>query len=91
MTRENLVNGNKWCHIYTDADGITNYHNTETNETYRVIPSKSAFGFMIEYYKDAELKARNTVSFDEMKSLALLAGSNHLLNNLVGGEQTKDA
>ncbi len=87
MIREKLTNGNKWCHIYTDSDGITNYHNTETNETYRVIPDKSALGFHIEYYKDAELKARNSVSFDELKSLALLAGSNHLLNNLVGGEQ----
>ena len=89
MIREKLTNGNRWCHIYTDADGVTNYYNTETNETYRIIPDKSVLGFHIEYYKDAKLKARNSVSFDELKSLALLAGSNHLLNNLVGGE-TKD-
>lgn len=87
-TREKLLNGNNWCHIYTDDDGITNYHNTKTNETYRVIPDKSAFGFYLEYFKDAELKARNSVSFDEMKCIALLAGSNHLLKNLVGGEKT---
>ncbi len=87
MKKEKLKNANKWCHIYTDDDGFTNYHNTETNETYRIIPNKSALGFYIEYFKDAELKARNSVSFDELKSLALLAGSNHLLNNLVGGEQ----
>jgi len=89
MTREKLTNGNKWCHIYTDTDGITNYHNTETNETYRVIPDKSALGFHLEYYKDAELKVRNSFSFYELKSLALLAGSNHLLNSLVGGEQNE--
>lgn len=88
-TKEKLPNANKWCHIYTDIDGITTIHNTETNETYRIIPDTSAFGFMLEYHKDATLKARNTISFDEMKVLALLAGSNHLLKNLngTGGEQ----
>ncbi len=85
--KEKLTNANKWCHIYTDAQGITNYHNTETNETYKIIPDKSALGFNIEYYKDAELEARNSISFNEMKSLSLLAGSNHLLLNLIGGEQ----
>jgi hypothetical protein len=88
MNRDRLLNANKWCHIYTDSNGVTNYHNTETNETYRIIPSISALGFCIEYYKDAELKARNTISFDEMKILALLAGSNGLLKNFYGGEQT---
>lgn len=86
-TREKLLNANKWCHIYIDDDGITNYHNTKTNETYRVVPDKSAFGFYLEYFKDAELKARNSFSFDELKILANLAGSNHLLKNLVGGEE----
>lgn len=84
--KEKLVNANKWCHIYTDDNGITNYHNTETNETYRIIPSISALGFYLEYYKDAELKASNSLSFDELKSLAKLSGSNYLLGNLVGGE-----
>jgi hypothetical protein len=87
MTREKLTNGNKWCHIYTDTDGVVNYHDTERNETYRVIPDKSALGFHLEYHKDGELKARNSISFAEMKSIASLAGSNHLLNQLVGGEK----
>lgn len=85
-TREKLLNANKYCHIYTDDDGITNYHNTETNETYRIIPDKSALGFYLEYFKDGELKARNSFEFTELKILANLAGSNYLLNNLVGGE-----
>ena len=86
MTREKLTNGNKWCHIYTDTDGVVNYHDTERNETYRVIPDKSALGFHLEYHRDGELKARNSISFAEMKSIARLAGSNHLLNQLAGGE-----
>jgi hypothetical protein len=86
MTREKLTNGNKWCHIYTDTDGIVNYHDTERNETYRVIPDRSALGFHLEYHKDGELKARNSISFAEMKSIASLAGSNHLLRSLVGSE-----
>ena len=85
-TREKLVNANKYCHIYTDEDGITCIHNTEKNETYRIIPAVSMFGFYIEYHKDAKLVARNSVGFDEMKTLALLAGSNHLLRKLNGGE-----
>jgi hypothetical protein len=90
MIRERLTNANKWCHIYTDTDGVTNYHNTETNETYRVIPDIHALGFHLEYYKGAELQARNCISFDELKSLSLLAGSNGLLNDIVGGERTKN-
>lgn len=89
MIREKLTNGNKWCHIYIDNDGITNYYNSETNETYRVIPDISMHGFYLEYHKDGKLIARNNVSFDEMKFIALLTGNNHLLNNLVGGEQNK--
>lgn len=85
-TREKLINANKYCHIYTDDDGVTCIHNTESNETYRVIPDVSMFGFYIEYHKDAKLVARNSVGFGEMKTLALLAGSNHLLRNLNGGE-----
>jgi hypothetical protein len=83
-TREKLPNANKWCHIYTDVDGITNRHNTETNETYRIIPETSALGFQLERHKDGELKARNTISFDELRILTDLAGSNHLLQNLDG-------
>lgn len=89
--RDKLPNANKWCHIYTDVDGITNIHNTETNETYRIIPDKSAFGIHIERYKDGELKARNSINFDELKILTDLAGSNHLLQKLsgIGGEANK--
>jgi len=83
-TREKLPNANKWCHIYTDIDGITNIHNTETNETYRIIPETSALGFQLERHKDGELKARNTISFNELRILTDLAGSNHLLQNLDG-------
>ena len=88
---ETLINGNKWCHIYKDTDGIDNYHNTETNETYRIIPTISGFGFFIEYYKDAKLIARNTISFEYMKILSLLAGSNDLLYKLTTsyGENNK--
>ena len=91
--RHNLPNGNKWCHIYTDSDGVTNIHNTQTNETYRIIPEASSFGFYLEYHKDAEMVARNSLSFDELKVLALLAGSNHLLSNLKdkGGETNKES
>lgn len=83
-TREKLPNANKWCHIYTDIDGIINIHNTETNETYRIIPDISALGFHIERYEDGELKTRNHISFDEMKILSDLAGSNYLLHNFKG-------
>lgn len=88
-TKDTLPNGNKWCHIYSDDDGVINIHNTETNETYRIIPDKSAFGFHLERHKDGELKSRNSIGFDEMKILTDLAGSNHLLQNLKGkgGEQ----
>ncbi len=88
MIREKLPNANKWCHIYTDIDGIINIHNTETNETYRIVPDISAFGFHLELHKDGKLIARNNISFDEMKILANLAGSNHLLKSLddKGGE-----
>jgi hypothetical protein len=91
-TREKLQNANKWCHIYTDIDGVTNIHNTETNETYRIIPETSALGVQIERHKDGELKARNTISFDEFRILSDLAGSNHLLEKLAykGGEVTED-
>ena len=82
--RDKLPNANKYCHIYTDIDGVTNIHNTETNETYRIIPETSALGFQLERHKDGELKARNTISFDELKILADLAGSNHLLQKLDG-------
>ena len=87
--REKLPNANKWCHIYTDIYGVKNIHNTETNETYRITPKTSALGFQLERYKDGELKTRNTISFDELRILADLAGSNHLLQNLngKGGEQ----
>jgi hypothetical protein len=87
-TREKLPNANKWCHIYTDIDGVTNIHNTETNETYRIIPETSALGVQIERHKDGELKARNTISFDEFRILSDLAGSNHLLKKIAykGGE-----
>ncbi len=92
-TREKLPNANKWCHIYTDIDGVTNIHNTETNETYRIIPETSALGFQLERHKDGELKARNTISFDELRALADLAGSNHLLEKLAakGGETNEDS
>jgi len=87
-TREKLPNANKWCHIYTDIDGVTNIHNTETNETYRIIPETSALGFQLERHKDGELRVRNTISFDELRILSDLAGSNHLLEKLAdkGGE-----
>ncbi len=90
-TREKLPNANKWCHIYIDIDGVTNIHNTETNETYRIIPETSALGFQLERHKDGELRARNTISFDELRILADLAGSNHLLEKLAdkGGEATE--
>lgn len=80
--RDKLLNANKYCHIYTDVDGITNIHNTETNETYRIIPEISSLGFYLERYKDGILKARNSISFDEMKILTDMAGSNHLLNKI---------
>ena len=54
-TREKLLNANRYCHIYVDDDGITNYHDTETNETYRVIPDTGALGFYLEYFKDGVL------------------------------------
>lgn len=57
MIREKLINGNKYCHINTNNDGVTNYHNTEINETYRVVPDKQALGFYLEYHKDGELIA----------------------------------
>jgi hypothetical protein len=90
-TREKLPNANKWCHIYTDIDGVINIHNTETNETYRIIPETSALGFQLERHKDGELRARNTISFDELRILSDLAGSNHLLGKLddKGGETTR--
>lgn len=91
-TREKLSNANKYCHIYTDVGGITNIHNTETNETYRIIPQISALGFHLERYKDSVLVARNNISFDELKILTDLTGSNHLLKNIgTGGEQTKNS
>lgn len=85
-TREKLLNANRYCHIYVDDDGITNYHDTETNETYRVISDTGALGFYLEYFKDGVLKARNSFEFKELKILANLTGSNYLLNNLIGGE-----
>lgn len=88
-TKDKLPNATKWCHIYQDIDDITTIHDTENNETYRIIPEISAHGIMIEYHKDGILKARNGLSFDMLKTLALLAGSNHLLKNLVGGELAK--
>lgn len=89
MKRDKLPNANKWCHIYTDKDGVVNIHNTETNETYRIIPEISTFGFHLERHENGELKARNSISFDEMKVLTNLAGSNQLLLNLSnnGGEK----
>lgn len=86
--RDKLPNANKWCHIYTDEDGITNIHNTQTNETYRIIPDTSALGIQIERHTNGKLSTRNTLSFEELKVLADLAGSNQLLRNLAdkGGE-----
>lgn len=81
-----LPNGTKWCHLYQDKDGITTIHDTENNETYRIIPSLSGHGIMIEYHKDGKLKARNGLAFTELKILALLAGSNNSLKGLSGGE-----
>lgn len=87
--KHSLTNANKYCHIYTDVDGITNIHNTKTNETYRIIPDISALGIFIERHKDGELQTRNSLSFDELKIITDLAGSNQLLMNLQdkGGEQ----
>jgi len=34
--------------------------------------------------EDGELRARNTISFDELRILSDLAGSNHLLGKLTG-------
>lgn len=90
--RDKLPNANKWCHIYTDIDGVTNIYNTKTNETYRIIPETFALGFQLERHKDGELKARNTISFDELRILSDLAGSNHLLQKLDGkGEEANEA
>jgi len=87
--KEKLLNGNKWCHIYTDDSGMTNIYNTETNETYRIVPDPHFLGFAIERYVDGEMEVRNIISFDEMKILSNLAGSNDLLKSLSdkGGEQ----
>ena len=88
MTREKLLNANKWCHIYTDSDNVTNIHNTETNETYRIIPSIHTFGFYIERHENGVLAGRNSIGFDEMRVLSDLAGCNGLLKQLIdkGGE-----
>lgn len=88
LTRERLPNANKWCHIYTDIDGIVNIHNTKTNETYRIIPDISALGFHLERFMDGVLIARNNIGFDELKILSDLAGSNYLLQNLTSGGET---
>ena len=87
--RDKLPNANKYCHIYTDSDGITNIHNTETNETFRIIPEVSALGIMIEKHKDGALQSRNSLDMDVLKVLADLAGSNDMILNLKdkGGEQ----
>jgi len=87
--KNKLPNANEYCHIYTDVDGVTNIHNTETNETYRIIPDISALGIYIEKHKNGELKSRNSLSFNELSVLTDLAGSNQLLINLQdkGGEQ----
>jgi len=84
--KDKLPDASKWCHIYTDSVNVTTIHDTENNETYRIIPNVSAHGFMLEYHKDGELKARNGFSFEYMKILAKLAGSNNLLKTLNGGE-----
>lgn len=83
-TREKLPNANKYCHIYKDEDGCDNFHNTETNETYRIVPHPSCLGFHLERFEGGELKARNTISFDELRILTDITGSNHLLQSLVG-------
>jgi hypothetical protein len=87
--RDKLPNANKYCHIYTDSDDITNIHNTETNETYRVIPDIGALGLHLELHKNGELSRRCSLSFDELNVLANLAGSTDLLQKLAdkGGEQ----
>lgn len=72
LTKDKLPNANKWCHIYTDIDGVTNIHNTKTKETYRIIPEISALGFHLERHKDGELQTRNTISFDELKMITNL-------------------
>jgi hypothetical protein len=83
-TREKLQNGNKYCHIYNDDDGCTNFHNTETNETYRIVPDLSCLGFHLERFEGGILKTRNSISFDELKILSDLGGSNYLLSSLSG-------
>ena len=83
-TREKLQNANKYCHIYRDSDDCDNFYNTETNETYRIVPNPSCLGFHLERFKDGVLSARNSLSFDELKILTDLTGSNHLLNSLSG-------
>jgi hypothetical protein len=89
MERETLVNSNKLCRIITYTDGVVSYHDMERNETYKVIPDMSALGFHLEYHRIGESTVRNSISFAEMKSLASLAGSNHLLHNLIGSERNQ--
>lgn len=83
-TREKLQNANKYCHIYNDDDGCTNFHNIETNETYRIVPESSCLGFHLERFEGGILRTRNSISFDELRILSDLAGSNDLLKSLVG-------
>lgn len=83
-TREKLLNANEFCHIYEDDYGVTNIHITKNNETYRLIPKTHALGFQIERHKNGRLVSRNTISYEEMRVLADLAGSNDLLTNLDG-------
>ena len=82
MIREKLLDANKFCIIYKDKDGINCYHNTQKNETYRIIPHAPMLGFYIEKYKEEKLVSRNHISFDEMEVLTDITGQNHLLTNL---------
>lgn len=82
--KDSLSNANKYCHIYYDDVNIPCIHNTENNDTYRIIPDESMLGIFIERFNNGKLIARNSLNFDELKILTDLTGCNHLLQNLSG-------
>ena len=63
--KDRLSNANKYCHTYQDNNNIPCIHDTKNNETYRIVPDESALGIYVEYFKDAKIIARNSLSFDE--------------------------
>lgn len=83
-TRDRLPNGNNYCHLYKDDIGCDNIHNSETNETYRIVPDPSCLGFHLERFKGGKLIARNSITFKELKILTDLTGQNYLLESLSG-------